>query len=301
MSAGRRHRLPRAAQPPHPHRAARDGVVLLTASGIAVGWGRRLASGSVPGGAHRWQRTNHAGRGVTLTEGLALVGAVAGSAGAAAVLRLAGTRAAAAVVVAALGAGLVGAVDDLHPDAARKGLRGHLGALRHGHLTTGALKVVGLAATGVLAAGLGGRRPGRLGGLPEALLGGAVVAGCANLTNLLDLRPGRALKAGLLVGIPMLLSGGGSLAAASATGAALALLPEDLAGRSMLGDTGANPLGAVLGVALVQRQGTSGRLLTLGVLTALTLASERVSFTAVIEATPVLRELDALGRPRPSP
>ena len=64
----------------------------------------------------------------------------------------------------------------------------------------------------------------------------------------------------------------------------------------MLGDTGANSAGAVLGVALVQATGRRGRLLSLTLLSALTLASEKVSFTKVIESTPVLRDLDALGR-----
>jgi hypothetical protein len=64
----------------------------------------------------------------------------------------------------------------------------------------------------------------------------------------------------------------------------------------MLGDTGANAAGALLGSALVERLGTRGRLVTLAILTGLTLASEKVSFTRVIESTPGLRELDALGR-----
>jgi UDP-N-acetylmuramyl pentapeptide phosphotransferase/UDP-N-acetylglucosamine-1-phosphate transferase len=64
----------------------------------------------------------------------------------------------------------------------------------------------------------------------------------------------------------------------------------------MLGDTGANAAGALLGTALLQGTGRRGRLVALSVLTALTLASEKVSFTRVIESTPVLRELDALGR-----
>ena len=74
-------------------------------------------------------------------------------------------------------------------------------------------------------------------------------------------------------------------------------LPGDLAGRSMLGDTGANSAGALLGTALVARTGPRGRLLALVAVTALTFASEKVSFTKVIESTPGLRELDALGRP----
>jgi hypothetical protein len=79
-------------------------------------------------------------------------------------------------------------------------------------------------------------------------------------------------------------------------GAAAGLLGPDLAGEAMLGDTGANSAGALLGAALVQRTGRRGRWVALAALTALTLASEKVSFTAVIESTPGLRELDALGR-----
>ena len=77
----------------------------------------------------------------------------------------------------------------------------------------------------------------------------------------------------------------------------MGVLCDDLAGRSMLGDTGANSAGALLGTALVARTGRRGRLLALAVVTVLTLISEKVSFTKVIESTPGLRELDALGRP----
>jgi hypothetical protein len=91
--------------------------------------------------------------------------------------------------------------------------------------------------------------------------------------------------------------GSGAAAAAAAAGAALGVLRPDLAGTAMLGDTGANAAGALVGSALVDRTGRRGRLVALGGLVALTLVSEKVSFTRVIESTPGLRELDAWGRP----
>lgn len=271
------------------------GLVGLVAGSLAARGLRRWP----PGGRGRWSRTNHAGREVTLLEGPAVVA----SAGVAAVVG--GSSAAALATVAA---GALGVLDDLTGDTASKGLAGHLRALRSGTVTTGAVKVVGLVATGALVAVATQRSPSR--GAPPAGHRGApsltatlatlaldtgVVAGSANLVNLLDLRPGRALKATVLLGAPLALAG--SPAAAAAVGAAVAALPDDLAGRSMLGDTGANGLGALLGTAVVERLGTVGRAGVLAALTALTLASERVSFTRVIEATPVLRELDAWGRP----
>lgn len=277
-----------------------DATALLLSGGLAAVLARALGRGRVPGGLGRWARTNHAGRTVLLTEGLAAVGGTCGAAAVLAASGLAGPATAGAMAAAASGAGLAGAIDDLGAGSTpqRKGLRGHLGALAGGTVTTGVLKVVALTVSGVLAARLVDR--GTTGRTPvDTVVAGAVVAGSANLANLLDLRPGRALKAVLAVAVPLVLTGPGSPAGATTAGAALALLPDDLAGRTMLGDTGANPLGALLGVALVQRQGRAARLGTLGVLTALTLTSERVSFTAVIEATPVLRELDRLGRPVP--
>jgi len=262
-----------------------------------------------PGGAAVWTRTNHAGAPVTLLEGPAYAAGAAVSA-----LATSG-RYSAPVAVAGLGAAAFGALDDLAGDSGSKGLRGHLSALASGRVTTGAVKVLGLAATGAVAATLADRQ--RRDPLPAlaTVAGAAVVAGAANLANLLDLRPGRTLKVTLLTAVPLLGGPGGlggprrrggrggpaapgvtSGAAAVALGAALGALPDDLAGRSMLGDTGANSAGALIGLALLERTGLRGRVAALAVITGLTLVSEKVSFTAVIEATPVLRELDALGR-----
>ena len=268
-----------------------------------------LLKGRPPGGVERWTRENHAGRPVTLFEGpayavAAVTGALAGGAGAPA-------------AVSGLGAAAFGGLDDLAGDSSRKGLRGHLAAARRGEVTTGAIKILGLGVTGLLSARLIDRSRGS-NQVMTTLVGGAVIAGSANIANLLDLRPGRALKVVLLLAAPIAAGGRGThlatatssanangnvnfAAAATAgavAGAAIGSLRDDLAGRSMLGDTGANSAGALLGSALVARAGLRGRLLGLAVVTALTLASEKVSFTKVIESTPGLRELDALGRPR---
>ena len=88
--------------------------------------------------------------------------------------------------------------------------------------------------------------------------------------------------------------------AASPLGASAALLPADLQEKSMLGDAGSNALGAALGVASAARSGRMGLLLRAAALVGLTLASEKVSFTKVIAATPPLNALDMLGRRPPA-
>ncbi|MGY1616617.1 hypothetical protein ACI797_07690 [Geodermatophilus sp. SYSU D00691] len=245
-----------------------------------------------PAGAP-WRRTNYAGRPVTLLGGPAL----AAAATATAVLGApAGTRAAAAVVGGV--SGLVGGYDDLagaRPEQARdKGLAGHLRALREGRVSAGAVKVAGIGAAAAAAALLTTRGRGT-GALVDGVLTTGLVAGTANLVNLLDLRPGRAGKAGVLATAATLGGPAGGLVAGP-LGATLAVLPEDLGERVMLGDCGANALGALVGLRLARLPGRGARAGLLAAVTALTLASEKVSFTTVIESTPGLRELDRLGR-----
>lgn len=238
-----------------------------------------------------WQRTNHAGRTVTLLEGP--VYAVAAAVGS-----LAAGAPAAPAVVASLGAGAFGALDDLAGDSTSQGLKGHLGALNRAEVTTGAVKIVGLAATGLVAAAFADRRSGREGGVVATLVGGAAIAGSANVANLFDLRPGRTLKVTTLGALPLLvpLHAKGAATAAAALGAAVGTLPGDLRGESMLGDTGANAAGALVGLALVERTGLPGRLAVLSVTAALTLLSEKVSFSKVIEDNAWLRHVDSWGR-----
>ncbi len=194
--------------------------------------------------------------------------------------------------MAGLGATLAGRFDDVRPDQASvKGLRGHLAALAEGRVSAGTVKAAGLIASGVAAAAL---LPPPRRGLDRALAVG-LIAGTANLVNLLDLRPGRALKAGLLLGLPLATGAAGHLVAGP-VGAAAGLLPADLDERVMLGDSGANGLGAVLGVALAAGGSRAWRVAALAAIAGLTLASERVSFSRVIDATPWLRRLDRLGR-----
>jgi UDP-N-acetylmuramyl pentapeptide phosphotransferase/UDP-N-acetylglucosamine-1-phosphate transferase len=279
-----------------------------------------------PAGEETWLRTNHRGEHVTLLEGPAVsVGAVAAQLITAAVGVPGGGRQPAAkgypergrpsaypLAIAGLGGVAFGVIDDLRGSGKRRGLRGHLGALAHGEVTTGTVKLAGLAAAGLGAALLEGGDP------VDVAVNAGLVAGGANLLNLFDLRPGRAIKvatltAGLIAAGSALSRGAGEPAAAGApgrlaglravavpAGAALALLPEDLGERAMLGDAGANALGAMLGAAAAQSLPKSARLGLLAGVVALTVASEKVSFTRVIEATPALRWLDMLGR-RPVP
>lgn len=240
----------------------------------------------------QWQRTNHRGEPVTLLEGPAVAAATAVTIAVVPGLP-AGVRTAG--VLAAAGAAACGVYDDLGGDGDRRGFRGHLTALAKGKLTTGAVKILGIGAVGLAGGALVRRGPGDT--VVDKALAAVVIAGGANLTNLFDLRPGRAIKAGMIVGVPGALRGGpAGVLGAGVLGAAAALLPEDLGERAMLGDTGANALGAVLGTAAAARASRRGLVWRALALVALTGASEKVSFTRVIAATKPLRVIDEFGR-----
>jgi Glycosyl transferase family 2 len=162
---------------------------------------------------------------------------------------------------------LLGFLDDVWGGPER-GLREHLRAGR----TTGVLKAVGIPLVGLLRT--------------RSLSGALLFALSANLFNQLDTKPGRCLKAYLLAAGPL----------RAPVGLAVLLLPYDLAERTMLGDAGSNALGAVLGLKSVERFHGFSRLAAIATLAGLNLLGERTSIGRLIERTPGLRELDALGR-----
>lgn len=196
-----------------------------------------------------------------------------------------------------VGVAFLGLVDDAlgrgsETDTAR-GWRGHARAVLSGRLSTGAIKAVGtLALAAYATSGLGREALDYLVDLALLLL-------ATNMGNLLDLRPGRVEKTLVLVGTALCL-------------AYWTIEPLELLGlfvgpvlvgawftlreRAMLGDTGSNVAGALIGVWLVTTLSDPGRLVALGALIVLTVYGEFRSLSAAIERVPPLRWLDSLGR-----
>ncbi|WP_330353452.1 hypothetical protein [Streptomyces chartreusis] len=221
----------------------RQGVSLGLSAALTRATAGALRA-KAPGGRERWERKNYAGRTVELYAGPASALAVAVGAG----------RVSPAAGVAVAVAGICGAYDDIAgADDARRGFQAHLRALRDGEVTSGAVKLFGISAAGLVAGAFLKERP------LDKLLAGVVIAGAAHFVNLVDVRPGRAAAAVLALGAPGLFragAGAGAGIAATAMGAAAAVLPDDLGERAMIGDTGAHALGAALGAAAVAGWGS---------------------------------------------
>jgi UDP-GlcNAc:undecaprenyl-phosphate GlcNAc-1-phosphate transferase len=186
---------------------------------------------------------------------------------------------------------LAGLVDDLAP-AGPRGLRNHLRALASGKVSTGIVKLIVVVAAAVVSIAL---QPGGSGGVRAA--GVVLVAACANTWNGLDVRPGRAIKFGLVAFLGLV-------------GADLALLPTlpgvalgsaaalwfDLNERAMLGDGGANLLGFTIGLGLYLVLPGGGVALAAALAVAMNVAADTVTLSRVIDAVPPLRWFDAFGR-----
>ncbi|MDK2784357.1 MAG: hypothetical protein PWQ41_446 [Bacillota bacterium] len=244
--------------------------------------------------SHHWYARNYAGRETTFPWGILLVGVVA----VLYALRLLAEGLNPLFIkglIALYGAGFLGLVDDAVGDEKYRGVKGHLSAFfAERKLTSGLIKAVGGA---ILALALGLPADGRVGLLVAALN----LALAMNAINLLDLRPGRACKAFFLAFFLLLLAGTRNAAVLLGLPLAMAVLayfPLDLMEQGMLGDTGANALGAILGLMLAYDLTFSGQLLSLAFLTALHLIAARYSLSACIVSLPPLAALDRLGRPR---
>jgi UDP-N-acetylmuramyl pentapeptide phosphotransferase/UDP-N-acetylglucosamine-1-phosphate transferase len=203
------------------------------------------------------------------------------------------------VAVYALGVLALGLVDDtLGRDGSgarpQRGWRGHGAAALRGELSTGVLKAAGSLGLALFAMSYLGLSNGRW------LLAAGVLVLATNVFNLLDLRPGRSIKAFVLLGAGLTI-GSSDLRPLWALGlfAAPALVAGlyDLRERAMLGDTGANLLGALAGLWLVLTLSGVGQLIALALLAAITVYGELRSISELVERIPLLRELDSWGRP----
>jgi UDP-GlcNAc:undecaprenyl-phosphate/decaprenyl-phosphate GlcNAc-1-phosphate transferase len=205
------------------------------------------------------------------------------------------------VTVYALGVAGLGLIDDMFGSgseragsSAPRGWRGHGGAALRGELSTGTLKAAGSLGLALLAMDYADLSIGRW------LLAVAVLMLATNAFNLLDLRPGRAIKvfvllgAGLTIGLrelrPLWTLG-------LFVGPALVAGAYDLREQAMLGDTGANLLGALAGLWLVLSLSVTGQLIALALLVILTVYGELRSISELVSRLPLLRWLDSLGRP----
>jgi UDP-N-acetylmuramyl pentapeptide phosphotransferase/UDP-N-acetylglucosamine-1-phosphate transferase len=192
-----------------------------------------------------------------------------------------------------LGVAVLGLIDDLIGAGDERGWRGHARATAAGGFSPGLLKAAGGAGLALFVLAGSALDTG------DYLLAAAVLVLATNFFNLLDLRPGRSLKAFALLGAALMI---GSMdldplwALGLFVGPLLVLMPFDLRERGMLGDTGSNVAGAVAGLWLILTLDTTGQLIALAVIGTATIYGEFRSISRLIDRTPGLRHLDSLGR-----
>lgn len=185
-----------------------------------------------------------------------------------------------------------GALDDLIGNRNVSGLKGHFKSLLKGELTTGGFKAlfggfVGLVVSVCISRNIG-----------DIIINTLVIALSTNLMNLFDLRPGRAIKAYLVIMIPIYFTLTGYIKALP-----LLILPNvlayfntDLKARGMMGDTGSNVLGISIGVLMAFGYDMKVRVVWLVFLVLMHLITEKFSLTKIIEKNKVLKFIDNLGR-----
>lgn len=196
-------------------------------------------------------------------------------------------------LLALMSISFLGFIDDRLGQRDTLGFKGHFGALLRGRLTTGGLKALGGGMVSFFVAVFISQ------GWISIIINTLILALFTNMLNLLDLRPGRAVKGYLFFVLVLVLAAGGNinwLLLAPLIGAVLWYFPSDLSARVMMGDAGSNVLGFALGYLAVTGLSFYTRLAVLLFLIAMHILTEKYSLTKIIEKTAILRYIDNMGR-----
>lgn len=185
-----------------------------------------------------------------------------------------------------------GILDDIIGNRDVSGLKGHFKSLLNGKLTTGGFKAlfggfIGLVISIAISKNI-----------YDIVINTLIIALSTNLMNLLDLRPGRAIKGYLLISIVLLFTLG-----EYTRNLLLLIFPnviayfnQDLKAKAMMGDTGSNVLGISIGILFVMVYPLKVRLIWLAFLIFIHILTEKYSLTKIIESNKFLNFIDKLGR-----
>ena len=196
--------------------------------------------------------------------------------------------------IAAVSFGLLGLADDLYGDRSVGGLRGHFSKLiTQGKVTTGVVKAVG-GALAALAAGVSLHLQS-----PQlAILSAVLIALTANAVNLTDTRPGRSLSFSIVLGAIGLLTGCAHFQFPAYAAFIFPLLFAaclylfDRAGLLMIGDCGANAIGAVIGLLWAALTPIFAQLVFVAALIWFHWWTESHSLSRAIESSAWLKRID---------
>lgn len=195
-----------------------------------------------------------------------------------------------------------GIIDDTIGNRDVSGLGGHFRSLLKGNLTTGGFKALFGGFVGLMISVTVSRN------IIEIIVNTLVIALSTNLMNLLDLRPGRAIKVYLVIMIGFFLGAKDGVkdiinSKMEIRNMVMLMFPNvlsyfrsDLKAKSMMGDTGSNVLGISIGIIFVIWFSYKARVLWLLFLIFMHILTEKYSLTKIIENNKFLNKLDKLGR-----
>ena len=134
--------------------------------------------------------------------------------------------------------------------------------------------------------------------IPNIIVATLVVALSTNMMNLFDLRPGRAIKAYVILAIIIFLASAkfNREVMMLIVPAVLAYFYFDLRALTMMGDAGSNVLGVSIGVFIVSSFDLPVQLVSLVLLVAIHVLTEKFSLTKIIENNKFFNYVDKLGR-----